>query len=98
MTCHLTVCRYIREFDAMGLKRSDSVAILSSSSFPVCAQHVKGGGYRHLKVLLILSLGSSTWGRMFQAHHGGLAEQLRERLYTKQLLHLGELMKMAELP
>lgn len=77
----------LREFDAMGLKEGDSVAILSSSSFPgLLLNTLKAAEYRHLKVLLILSLGSSTWGANVPgAPWPVLAEQLRERglLHTK---------------
>lgn len=77
----------LRKFDSMGLKEGDPVAILSSSSFPgLLLNALKTAEYRKLNVLLIVSLGSSTWGaNVPEIPWPIMAEELRKNglLHTK---------------
>ena len=71
----------LRLFKSLGLKKGDSVAVLSSSSFPGMILNVLAAAENMgLKVFMVVSLGSSTWG----ANHPAcpwpvLAGRLRSR-------------------
>ena len=54
---------FLRWFDRLGLKEGDRVAFLSSASFPgLLLSGLAAAEERGLDVLLIASLGASTWG------------------------------------
>ncbi len=55
--------QFNRWFDALDLKRRDPIAIFSSGSFPgMLLSALSAAESKDLKVLLIVSLGASTWG------------------------------------
>ncbi|GHS98999.1 poly-gamma-glutamate system protein [Synergistales bacterium] len=82
----------LRWFDDLGIKRGDRIAIYSSASFPgLLFSALAAAESRGLDVLLVVSLGSSTWGanrtefpwpKMHRTLSGGGFVRTRPKFYT----------------